>query len=109
MGRKREIRKSEVGPHVRARESQPADWRALADRLAKSTEPNLLSAEDVAALLGLKRGKAFSLMNTGHLPAIRIGTALRIQATDLEKWLRQDRATSLLRDRRLRSDRERSD
>ena len=109
MGGNQKVRKDQVAPHVRDRESQPADWRALADRLAKSSEPNLLSAEDVAALLGLKRGKAFSLMNSGNLPAIRIGTALRIQASDLEKWLRQDKAASLTRDRRLRSDRERGD
>ena len=109
MARKPNANVDRVAPHVRARERQPEDWRAIADRLAGDNVPNLLTAEIVAELLGVKRGKTYDLMRTGNLPAIRIGRTIRIQASDLESWLRRDRAVSLLRDRRLSADRERDE
>ena len=98
-----------VVPQIRIRGEQPSDWRSVADSLSHAKPSDLLTARDVAALLGLKRGKAFALLSSGVLPAVRIGTALRIEASELERWIRRDGADSILRDQRRKAERERGD
>ena len=58
-----------------------------ADGSAKHPEPLLLRASEVAHLLALGRSKVYELMNTGELPTVRIGTAVRVPAKALREWV----------------------
>ncbi len=61
-------------------------------RFGLLSEP-LLSPEDVAALMGVKRSTIYELARTGRLPYVKIGRATRFLRTDLERWLDQQRGT----------------
>jgi len=63
-------------PHIRASLSEP-----------------LLTPDDVATLLGIKRSTVYDLARTGRMPVIKVGRALRFLRTDLEAWLEQQRAS----------------
>lgn len=53
-----------------------------------SDEPRLLLRIDEAArLLGLGRSKAYELVASGELPAVRIGRARRIPVAGLQAWV----------------------
>jgi len=67
----------------------------------------LLSACDIGRALGLKRGKTFALLNSGELPVIRLGSALRVPATAFARWLDTEAAKKITRDRRVREGYER--
>lgn len=47
----------------------------------------LLRIDEAARLLGLGRSKAYELVASGELPAVRIGRARRIPAAGLEAWV----------------------
>jgi putative molybdopterin biosynthesis protein len=47
----------------------------------------LLTAEEVAHELRLGRSKVFEMLARGELPRVRIGRAVRIRRTDLERWV----------------------
>lgn len=67
---------------------------AMADEAVQTFRqeaPLLLRAEEVARLLGISRSKAFALLATNELPAIRIGRSVRVARADLEAWI-QSRA-----------------
>ncbi len=49
----------------------------------------LLRAEEAAKLLSLGRSTVFQLMATGELPCVRIGRAVRIPRSALERWVRE--------------------
>jgi excisionase family DNA binding protein len=46
---------------------------------------------DVQRLLGIGRTKAYELVATGELPAVRIGRCIRINRKELDDWLRAQR------------------
>ena len=50
-----------------------------------------LSLKDVQQLVGIGRTKAYDLVTTGELPAIRIGRCIRVNRRELEEWLRAQR------------------
>lgn len=50
--------------------------------------PLLLRAEEAAKLLSLGRSTVFQMMATGELPCVRIGRAVRVPRTALERWVR---------------------
>ena len=50
-----------------------------------------LSLKDVQQLLGLGRTKAYELVTTGELPAVRIGRCIRVSRRELDEWLRAQR------------------
>jgi len=63
------------------------------DRITEGNEPALLlRAREVAHLLGLGRSKVYEMMQTGELPTIRIGTAVRVPRSGLESWLTAQKA-----------------
>ena len=55
--------------------------------------PLLLRADEVAYLLGLGRSKTYELMQSGELPTVRIGTAVRVPMNALLEWVK-DRTDS---------------
>jgi len=50
-----------------------------------------LSLKDVQQLLGLGRTKAYELVTTGELPAVRIGRCIRVNRRELDEWLQAQR------------------
>ncbi len=52
-------------------------------------QPLLLRAEEAAKLLSLGRSKVFEMLASGELPAVRIGRAVRVPRTALERWVRE--------------------
>ena len=51
--------------------------------------PLLLRIPEAAAELGLARSTVYLLIQTGQLPVIRIGRAVRIPRVALEEWIEQ--------------------
>ena len=49
----------------------------------------LLRIPEVMTMLGLGRTKIYELIGSGDLPVIRVGKAVRIPVTALEKWVEQ--------------------
>jgi excisionase family DNA binding protein len=49
----------------------------------------LMNAKDVAAVLKLSRSTVYRLVNSGKLPTIRIGGALRFSPSAIEAWIMQ--------------------
>lgn len=47
----------------------------------------LLRVEEVAPLLGIGRSKAYELVATGDLPALRIGRLIRVPRHALDRWI----------------------
>jgi excisionase family DNA binding protein len=51
------------------------------------SEPVLLTVEEVARLLRISRGKAYSLAATGELPTVKMGRSVRVRRDRLGVWL----------------------
>ncbi len=51
--------------------------------------PALLNAGETATLLNISRSMVYKLIAEGALPAVRIGTLVRIPAAGLRDWLEQ--------------------
>ncbi len=47
----------------------------------------LLKATDVANMLNVSRSFAYQLLETGQIPTVRIGHALRVRIQDLEAFI----------------------
>lgn len=58
-----------------------------------NAEPNsfpiakLLRPEEVAEILSVSRSYAYALLQTGELPAVRIGRSVRIRPQDLQDYI----------------------
>jgi excisionase family DNA binding protein len=52
-------------------------------------EVQLLKSDEVAEILKISRAMAYKLMQRGEIPAIRIGTAVRVRVEDLENYVEQ--------------------
>lgn len=52
-------------------------------------EPALLRAEEVSRLLQIGRTMTFQLIANGDLPVIRIGRAVRVPRSELDRWIRE--------------------
>lgn len=51
--------------------------------------PQLLTVRQVAQRLAISRAKAYALVESGRLPAIRIDRSVRVSSTALKLWLDQ--------------------
>ena len=49
----------------------------------------LLRIPEAADTIGIGRTKIYELIATGELPTIRIGRAVRISVTTLQKWVEE--------------------
>jgi excisionase family DNA binding protein len=49
----------------------------------------LLRIPEVAETLGIGRTKIYEMIATGELPTIRVGRAVRISVTALQKWIEE--------------------
>ena len=59
--------------------------------MSNTKYPEWLSLKDVQQLLGIGRTKAYELVTTGELPAVRIGRCIRVNRRELDEWLRAQR------------------
>jgi excisionase family DNA binding protein len=65
--------------------------------MPRSTETELLSAEDVAGLMGVKETTVWRWCREGNLPCLKVGKHWRIRREALEDFLRQsERPASLV-------------
>lgn len=54
-------------------------------------EQEFISLNELQEILGIGRTKAYDLVTSGDLPAIRIGRIIRINKQDLTDWLEQQK------------------
>ena len=54
-----------------------------------TTQRLLLRVPEVAKALGLGRTKVYELIAAGGLPVIRLGRAVRVSVTALQKWVEE--------------------
>ncbi len=55
----------------------------------------LLKAGDVASILNISRSKAFTLMSQRVIPSIRIGHNIRVEQEDLERYIENNKSSSV--------------
>jgi excisionase family DNA binding protein len=55
----------------------------------KVSIPALLSVEELAVYLGLKKQTIYNWLNQGRIAGIKIGKVWRFEKSDIEKWLRE--------------------
>ncbi len=48
---------------------------------------HLLTAPEVAKILSVSRATAYSLMQTGELPVVRLGKLVRVDPDDLQQFI----------------------
>ena len=63
-----------------------------------SANKEWLSLADVQHLLGIGRTKAYELVATGELPAVRIGRCIRVNRKELDEWLQNRRYLDVVLD-----------
>jgi excisionase family DNA binding protein len=55
--------------------------------LVNSSYPPVLTADDIAEIMGISRRKAYELMEHKDFPLIRIGRLKKVKREDFFKWL----------------------
>lgn len=50
----------------------------------------LLTSDEVAAMLGVKRWRVQELSRTGDLPTVRFGRTLRYRRSAVERWIEEN-------------------
>ena len=61
-----------------------------------TSQPMLLTIPQVATKLGLSRAMVYILINREGLPVIRLGRAVRVSTTSLQKWVGEREQSSRL-------------
>lgn len=64
----------------RDRNTQTLDGIVESERL-------LFKPSEVAGMLGIGRSKVYEMLQTGEIPSLRIGKAIRVSRKALEKWV----------------------
>ena len=54
-------------------------------------EQEFISLNELQEILAIGRTKAYDLVTSGDLPAVRIGRSIRISKQDLTDWLEQQK------------------
>ena len=57
-------------------------------------EPLLLRIDDAAQRLSISRATVYRLIQRGELPIVRIGSAVRVRAIELDLWVAGIRANT---------------
>ncbi|MCL4561926.1 MAG: helix-turn-helix domain-containing protein [Chloroflexi bacterium] len=64
----------------------------MMDTMNTETNITLLKAPEVAARLGISLAMVYRIMQAGDLPTIHIGTAVRVQPSDLQAYIERHRS-----------------
>ncbi len=59
--------------------------------MRQENEQAFISLNELQEILGIGRTKAYDLVTSGDLPAVRIGRVIRIDKQDLTDWLERQR------------------
>lgn len=59
----------------------------MSDQDVTSQRALLMTIEQAATLLCVSRSTIYSLMNSGQLPSVKIGTSRRILTEDIERYV----------------------
>jgi excisionase family DNA binding protein len=59
--------------------------------MRQENEQEFISLNELQEILSIGRTKAYDLVTSGDLPAVRIGRIIRISKQDLTAWLEQQR------------------
>ena len=54
--------------------------------MRQENEQEFISLIELQEILGIGRTKAYDLVTSGELPAIRVGRAIRVRLADLNRW-----------------------
>jgi excisionase family DNA binding protein len=57
------------------------------DSMRPENEQEFISLNQLQKILGIGRTKAYDLVTSGDLPAVRIGRSIRVDKRDLSDWL----------------------
>ena len=63
--------------------------------MRQENEQEFISLNELQEILGIGRTKAYDLVTSGDLPAVRIGRSIRISKQDLTDWLERQRYQSV--------------
>ena len=64
---------------------------AFYEHVFKGTSQNkIFTVNDISSILGIGRGSAYKLVNSGLLKTIRIGNIVRISRKSFEDWLKAE-------------------
>ena len=64
---------------------------AFYEHVLKGTSQNkIFTVNDISSILGIGRGSAYKLANSGLLKTIRIGNIVRISRKSFEDWLKAE-------------------
>ena len=55
--------------------------------MRQENEQEFISLNQLQDILGIGRTKAYDLVTSGDLPAVRIGRSIRVDKRDLSDWL----------------------
>ncbi len=55
------------------------------------TQHEYLKVPEVAQVLRIARSRAYELVASGTIPALRIGRSVRVNRKELERWLEEQR------------------
>jgi excisionase family DNA binding protein len=55
--------------------------------MRQENEQEFISLNQLQEILGIGRTKAYDLVTSGDLPAVRIGRSIRVDKRDLSDWL----------------------
>jgi excisionase family DNA binding protein len=55
------------------------------------SEQEFISLHELQEILAIGRTKAYDLVTSGDLPAVRVGRSIRISKQDLTDWLERQR------------------
>lgn len=56
-----------------------------------------LKVPEVAEELRIARSRAYELVGTGEIPAVKIGRSVRVNRKELERWLQSQSYTNVAR------------
>ena len=59
--------------------------------MRQENEQEFISLNELQEILSIGRTKAYDLVTSGDLPAVRIGRIIRIDKRDLTDWLEQQK------------------
>lgn len=51
------------------------------------SEKQILDVEDIQAILGIGRSKAYDLVNSGQFHTVRIGKLIKVSRSVFEAWI----------------------
>ena len=63
--------------------------------MRQENEQEFISLNELQEMLSIGRTKAYDLVTSGDLPAVRIGRSIRISKQDLTDWLERQRYQSV--------------